>query len=412
MDIFLIVTFSVLLAFFIVHLIVTFIYRKNIEKTFFFITYFTLFALLLGSLFFDVKIRLGNDFTTWRTYITLLTVLIAAVSFITTVYLSNKTAQSNKENQKSNFLMGLMKNHYDLLNTKQGKIDELIEELNIKFTQNVYRLNKIVLLFDEEYRGRTSGLEIEIQKAKDHFSGTKGKIDKGIKTLEKINNLESEDIKRLLVSYFSENEKYRYFYDNLNESEQKKKHEDELTEYLKDKTKLFNILDPFMARNEKTLKSNLSYEEITAVSNEVFDKMYQDIGHFFRNSYRIVKMINLYYADDVDLRKNYLGILRSQYSENTLLAIYYNAVFTEKGIGYARQLVSSNFFGSEKDLATDNPIHFRHSNLFFGDKDLKVIKKIFISDREEKLENHINEEELNTIHSALTNKIKDAFNYS
>ena len=116
--------------------------------------------------------------------------------------------------------------------------------------------------------------------------------------------------------------------------------------------------------------------------NKVFDDQYAEVGHFFRNSYRIVKLINVYYKDDLELRKNYLGILRSQYSENVILAIYYNCVFTDKGLGYANQLLGTDFFGDKKDLAYDNPIHFRTEKLIFNEKDLKTIKKLFTVESE------------------------------
>lgn len=392
MSVAIIVLLSVLVCFSIVNIILLFIYKKDIKTNWGFIVFILLFLMLIGITYFDIKLRLESDFKDLRTLVTLMTVLIASVSFITTVFLSNKTSKINKENQKSNFLIGLMKNHYDLMNGQKDHIDNLLNDLNQEFKEKKYVFDKLVRAFDDNFRGRTKELEVEVKKVSDFFGEQsnldkinikeKGKVITALKSLNLINQTKSDDIKRILVSYFHGTSNNPDFYKKLNKSEKDKIYPEVLINYLNESTNFFRIIEEFLLDKENILDAALNYEEINAACNKIFDDKYAEVGHFFRNSYRIVKLINLYYKDDLELRKNYLGILRSQYSENVILAIYYNCIFTDKGLGYANQLIGTDFFGDKKDLAYDKPIHFRTDELIFKDRDLKTIKKLFTEESE------------------------------
>lgn len=98
-----------------------------------------------------------------------------------------------------------------------------------------------------------------------------------------------------------------------------------------------------------------------------YDKVYKDnesnIGHYFRNLYRIVKLIQETEFDSVTpnnnqkIRKNYLGILRAQLSSFELLMIFYNMAYSEKGEKFRELIKGTNFFDDhliEKDFIWKN----------------------------------------------------------
>lgn len=86
---------------------------------------------------------------------------------------------------------------------------------------------------------------------------------------------------------------------------------------------------------------------------KAFEKLYKDnenlIGHYFRNLYRIMKLIQTNrFADNEndneEEKRKYRGILRAQLSSNELLMIFYNVVYSEKGKKFKDILYNLNFF--------------------------------------------------------------------
>ena len=112
--------------------------------------------------------------------------------------------------------------------------------------------------------------------------------------------------------------------------------------------------------------------------------MAYDINYFFRHTHRVLKLLNE--IDDLKVRKNYMGILRAQYSELVIVSIYLNAVYTKKGVGLAQQIKNSDFFASMEDFNTGNEmIHGAFETIFQKDKQYEIIKKIFV-DSDNKIE--------------------------
>ena len=254
MNVAIIVLFSILVVFSVVNIILLVIFKKDIKTNWIFIIFILLFFLVLGATYFDIKLRLESDLTELRTFVTLMTVLIASISFITTVFLSNKTSKINKENQKSNFLMSLMKNHYDLLEEQKDHINDLLKVLNQEFRENNYLFTKLIYAFDANFRSRTGDLEREIKKAVDYFrdesnidsKAEKGKINTALKNLEDIRETKNDDIKRILVSYFHVTSKFPDFYKLLPIAEKEKIYPQQLINYLNNSTDFFSIIDNFL----------------------------------------------------------------------------------------------------------------------------------------------------------------------
>ncbi|CAN7767690.1 hypothetical protein LJR153_007332 [Paenibacillus sp. LjRoot153] len=99
---------------------------------------------------------------------------------------------------------------------------------------------------------------------------------------------------------------------------------------------------------------------------ETFEKVYtsyeSELGHYFRNLYRIVKLIEdlTFHEDELKNNKekqNYRGILRAQLSSYELLVIFYNIVYSKNGEKFKKMLRSTKFFDdhlSEKDFIWPN----------------------------------------------------------
>ncbi|WP_259753659.1 putative phage abortive infection protein [Lactococcus lactis] len=107
------------------------------------------------------------------------------------------------------------------------------------------------------------------------------------------------------------------------------------------------------------------------------------MNYFFRHTHRILKLLNE--VDDIRVKKNFMGILRAQYSEQVILSIYLNAVYTKKGIGLAKQLLNSDFFASNDDFKNGNQmIHGAFETTFQKGKQYRIIKDLFVFSHEER----------------------------
>ena len=336
---------------------------------------------ILGVIVLDILKRFEYSFESIRIVTTFLTLIMAAVSFITTVYFTNRTAKTNKENKNSDFLMTLMKNHYELLNSQHKHIDELLKKLEDQFIGNLYYIDKSI----EEFKlwiSHSNGLTEKVAaldkiiKSNDYKQNVINDFNKLKKITTKDNH---ESITRLFISYYLEKDTYKNKFKELSQSHTNKAFSQEFVNLLKTENNFFDLLNEFIDQKEDNIFNSLNYDSICSTCNKLFNEAYKDVGHFFRNSYRVMKLINEFYKKDPIAKNTYQGILRSQYGENIILAIYYNSVFTNNGLGYARELLGSDFFGNENDLKLDEPNHFRKEKLLFSEQDLKLIKKLFLS---------------------------------
>lgn len=379
---------------FLVLIILTYKRHPDILGSWKFTLTMTLYMVATVSSVYFVLTELINGSKDYRPFITILTVIIAFISFATSVFLANRTTSINKENQKTSFVMDLIKNNAQVLKEKESEINHFIKALDHHFKSNRIAMDKILPLAEKYFQQKDREINaslIELKKG--------GSFKNDIQSIESALRGKHHDIFKILITYFEIREPHSHFFNSLDEASRNRTLTSNFHKILTDESNFLDILSHFIHNPEvqrimQTSFHTLTYEEIKPIMEGQFEHSYNQLGHFFRNSYRVVKTINSFSQDDLEFKKTFLGILRSYYSENVLIAIYYNSIFTEKGLGYARELALSDFFGDKQDLENDQPIHFRKENLYFNEKDLRTIKKIFISESPDAKEIKKNEVDL------------------
>lgn len=146
-----------------------------------------------------------------------------------------------------------------------------------------------------------------------------------------------------------------------------------------------NILEELVTKmnEEKFYTQPISYREAFEIIDEIYDKNFEILGNFFRSTHRIIKKINESFRDDIGAKKNYLGLLRAQLPESAIASIYYNATYTRKGLGLARQLIYIDFFGDGFDFMSVDNSHFNDSQhvssdkIIFYDTDYKLMHNLY-----------------------------------
>ncbi|MER0467198.1 putative phage abortive infection protein [Bacillus cabrialesii subsp. cabrialesii] len=105
----------------------------------------------------------------------------------------------------------------------------------------------------------------------------------------------------------------------------------------------------YIIKVKNLLVDNADYQYKTDAYESMYNNNEENIGHYFRNLYRIVKFIEDHrFSTDKDTneleKRKYRGILRAQLSSNELLMLFYNVVYSEKGKKFALLLKGKNFF--------------------------------------------------------------------
>ncbi|WP_052414721.1 putative phage abortive infection protein [Paenibacillus sp. FSL R5-0345] len=130
----------------------------------------------------------------------------------------------------------------------------------------------------------------------------------------------------------------------------------------------FNGAKSYSSAYTDKFKQEFIDEPLNELKVAAFEMIYNEyesqIGHYFRNLYRIVKLIQDEKFHENELENNkekrkYRGILRAQLSSYELLVLFYNLVYSSKGKGFKELLTNTNFFDdhlSSKDFiwANDN----------------------------------------------------------
>lgn len=373
------------------------LYKKNdlqLGNPIFIFIVVSFFLVFLLSVYFLLD-NSDTKFEDYRYFLIGVTSILALCSLLLSSFWSTKTIKSTQEtqkisidNQKISFMMDLIKNNYQLLKDKEKAIDSLISDLDSTYLGKSFFYNQVAALFHERLRANQANFPLsEMDKYIDQ-SKTNTDLIRGFKNVFQEDKQDASF--KILTTYFSDNrEKTSNIFESLTESTQQKiSGSTAHINFLNTAFKMDEFIENFLqerAVSELLRKdiNSLKFEEIKVEMETVFNKHYGNLGHFFRNSYRVVKTINYFskthFGSDKDFRKTYLGILRSYYSENVLLAIYYNSIFTDKGLGYAKELALSDFFGDKSDFDHDDPIHVRKTKFYFNSKDLKMIKRIFLS---------------------------------
>lgn len=116
-------------------------------------------------------------------------------------------------------------------------------------------------------------------------------------------------------------------------------------------------------------KMNYSDNPLTELKHEAYETLYKKrenvIGHYYRNLYRIVKLIqnNVFDSEsqerDNEEKRKYRGILRAQLSSFELLMLFYNISYSEKGKKFKELIAGINFFDDhliEEDFIWKNDV--------------------------------------------------------
>lgn len=115
---------------------------------------------------------------------------------------------------------------------------------------------------------------------------------------------------------------------------------------------------------DRYLKASNELEKVLIVYNRHFVSNENQLGHYFRNLFRIVKWI-----DNSDLKfeekREYIGILRAQLSAYELRYLFYNAL-SDKGKDFKALLIKYNFF--DDHLKSGDLIDLSHFDLLIEDK--------------------------------------------
>ncbi|MDA2042109.1 hypothetical protein PDN33_05780 [Bacillus cereus] len=110
-------------------------------------------------------------------------------------------------------------------------------------------------------------------------------------------------------------------------------------------------------------------ETLTELKCSAYERLYKEheniIGHYYRNLYRIVKLIqnNTFDSEsqerDNEEKRQYRGILRAQLSSFELLMLFYNISYSEKGKKFKELVAGINFFDDhliEEDFIWKNDV--------------------------------------------------------
>ncbi|MDO8160437.1 hypothetical protein FKQ51_24595 [Bacillus toyonensis] len=116
-------------------------------------------------------------------------------------------------------------------------------------------------------------------------------------------------------------------------------------------------------------KMNYCDNPLIELRHEAYETLYKKyenaIGHYYRNLYRIVKLIQNNTFDsksqelDNEEKRQYRGILRAQLSSFELLMLFYNISYSKKGENFKKLIAGINFFDDhliEKDFIWKNDI--------------------------------------------------------
>ncbi len=134
-------------------------------------------------------------------------------------------------------------------------------------------------------------------------------------------------------NYYPANREFEYNFSNVRFIEEFK---DEWTIDFMNQLREATLIEPLF-QLKKTVYEN------------VYKEKEEQIGHYYRNLYRIVKFIQDEHfsnnsKENEKEKKKYRGILRAQLSSMELLMLFYNIVYSEKGQKFKAILKGTNFF--------------------------------------------------------------------
>lgn len=105
----------------------------------------------------------------------------------------------------------------------------------------------------------------------------------------------------------------------------------------------------------------------------------ENISKICRLLHRALKVINAMKINKDD-KHFYYGLLRSLFTDDELLFIYFNATYSTRGRGLAGQLIGTSFFGDISELDNQKGQHIKTNDLVKISMDKKIILKYYSGD--------------------------------
>lgn len=308
---------------------------------------------------------------------------VTSLGLVITIIIAATTLIFNQEHNDIDFIYTLMKNLKSLEKNityknpgtaKEKDFDSSVVELltRIKLETNLSNIYYLRILKKIQQNKKI----LESEKIPPEYK-------KKFKKLKNEANIDRELEK--LILYGIQNTKghgihYKQIYES-HKNKVKKPLKDykykNLVNYIVSKQFITLLFDDDDAKGLYTKK--ISYDESFEIINNIYRIYYPSMGHYFKQFHRIVKLINKKNRFNKSLKKSLRGILRSQFTENELLLIYYNATYTARGMGLGYILKGSCFFGDTLDFQNIGNTEISHISkaAFILDNDVEVISNVY-----------------------------------
>lgn len=358
------------------------------------------FSILLGLIismfliFVEGKNKSNNPFKVFEALSSLLGVVVASVSIVIAIRTSKDTAKINLDVKNETIF-------YNQLSLLSKVIDKLDQRPYSALVKSVYKYFKSDSFF--YHRGTNfvkryfAAYDKEVLKILEGVSDldvpeTSSKtIDKSVAFYE--DAIRRKQKKKLRRIWFTVHENIHNQYKNLYILPAKSKKnilDDDFTGYLFSHDMIYRDMIHKYVFEWNVLNGTSTFKEMSVGIENYFYKSEGDINQFFRSFHRVVKFINDTSTITSKKKKNYFGILRSQLSEELMLILYYNCVYTSKGLGLCKLLIGSDFFGDENDfkyyispndksskMNFSEAQHFSENTFLLPDKDIFIIINLF-----------------------------------
>lgn len=335
-----------------------------------------------------------NIFSEISKYITpVLSSIITAISLIVTSNNFKKTNNRTLKMDERNNILELIKFNNTILyqNKIDEKCDELLNELNTNLKSEIL-INRGAFEL-KKYLHTDNNLNYIINNLNrlDFDPDTKFDLEKqNLKKLLTSNNI--ADMKTLWVTINNLSASHAIQYKILDSPFKIKINEKKwqgriLKNSFYSKGTLLkddrDILAPIIKNNSETLKTrgDFYFDEVEDYYDSTFTSYYDKIGYFFRNTHRTLKLING--LENIDEQREFIGLLRAQIPDSVMLILVYNSLYTKRGLGMARELIASDFFGDISDFTFDDQVkikntqHLNVKNMILPDKDCLLIFNLF-----------------------------------
>jgi biopolymer transport protein ExbB/TolQ len=281
------------------------------------------------------------------------------------------TNQTMKKQQFENTFFNMLNLHQSILKeiNLEGKSGRQAFETFYERLRNAYH--------DKIYNDYKNEILDELPLMDDNFINTfvmELKIDKALDSFIQSNNssYRKEEYKKFMETVLAgENEEWE-----LIKKQKLKEVEGEIGHYSR-KLKIDIIRENLVFLNNLSFNNeiidkfneNFSKNPLIELKIKAYELVYKEYsphgGHYFRNLYRIVRLIedeSFSKDENVNIteKRKYRGILRAQLSSMELLMIFYNVVYSSKGRGFKLLLKNNNFFDdhlSKEDFIWKNDIN-------------------------------------------------------